>query len=64
MEFALKLPQTAVKVFDRLIEKKIFAGVPTSRFVWEDDCLIVCATEKRTKSEIDFYRDSLREVMV
>jgi glycine dehydrogenase subunit 1 len=64
MEFALKLPQPALKVFDRLIEKKIFAGVPTSRFVWEDDCLIVCATEKRTKSEIDFYRDSLREVMV
>jgi glycine dehydrogenase subunit 1 len=64
MEFALKLTQPAVKVFDHLIEKKIFAGVPTSRFVWKDDCLIVCATEKRTKSEIDFYRDSLREVMV
>lgn len=64
MEFALKLSQPATTVFDRLIEKKIFAGVPTSRFMWNDDCLIVCATEKRTKSEIDFYRDSLREVMV
>jgi glycine dehydrogenase subunit 1 len=64
MEFALKLPQPAVKVFDRLIEKKIFAGVPSTRFLWEDDYLIVCATEKRTKSEIDFYHDSLREVMV
>ena len=64
MEFALRLPLPALKVFDRLVEKRIFAGVPTSRFLWEDDCLIVCATEKRTKNEIDCYRDSLREVMV
>ncbi len=64
MEFVLKFPTPAKDVFDRLVERKIFAGVPTARFLWEDDCLIVCATEKRTKNEIDFYRDSLREVMV
>jgi glycine dehydrogenase subunit 1 len=64
MEFALRLPEPAKDVFERLLTKKIFAGVPTARFLWEDDCLIVCATEKRTKSEMDFYRDSLREVMV
>ena len=64
MEFALKLSQPAQQVFDKLLTKEIFAGAPTTRFMWKDDYLIVCATEKRTKSEMDFYRDSLREVMV
>lgn len=64
MEFALKLSQPTQQVFDKLLTKEIFAGAPTTRFMWKDDYLIVCATEKRTKSEMDFYRDSLREVMV
>jgi len=47
-----------------MVTKKIFAGVPTARFMFEDDFLIVCATEKRTKVEMDSYRESLQEVMV
>jgi glycine dehydrogenase subunit 1 len=64
MEFALEFPEPSLQVFDKLVAKRIFAGVPTTRFMSKDDYLIVCATEKRTKSDIDFYRDSLEEVMV
>ena len=64
MEFTLKLPEQARKVFDLLLAKKIFAGVPMSRFLRDEDLIIVCATEKRTRNEMEFYRDSLQEVMV
>ncbi len=64
MEFPLRLPEPARNVFDRLLTKKVFAGVPTSRFLWEEDLLIVCATETRTKSEMDNYQHALKEVMV
>jgi glycine dehydrogenase subunit 1 len=64
MEFPLKLAEPARNVFDRLVNHKIFAGVPTARFLWEEDFLIVCATETRTKTEMDSYRHALKEVMV
>ena len=64
MEFPLKLAEPARDVFDRLVDRKIFAGVPTARFLWEEDFLIVCATETRTKTEMDSYRHALKEVMV
>lgn len=64
MEFPLKLAEPARGVFDRLVDRKIFAGVPTARFLWEEDFLIVCATETRTKTEMDSYRHALKEVMV
>ncbi|MGB5105393.1 MAG: aminomethyl-transferring glycine dehydrogenase subunit GcvPA [Candidatus Zixiibacteriota bacterium] len=64
MEFPLRMPEPARDVFDRLVARKIFAGVPTSRFLWDEDFLIVCATETRTKTEMDCYRHELKEVMV
>lgn len=64
MEFPLRLPEAGRIVFDRLLEKKIFAGVPTSRFMWSDDYLLVCATEKRTRAEMDYYGRRLKEVMI
>jgi glycine dehydrogenase subunit 1 len=64
MEFPLKFGEPARVVFDRLCDRKIFAGVPTSRFMWEDDYLLVCATEKRTRAEMDQYRHALQEILV
>jgi glycine dehydrogenase subunit 1 len=63
MEFALKTRMPSRDLFDRLADRGIFAGVPTSRFLWQDDYLIVCATEKRTREEMDFYGESLKEVI-
>jgi len=62
-EFALDFSQPARPLFDRLVERNIYAGVPTSRFLWEEDYLIVCATEKRTRAEIDRYHEALTEVI-
>lgn len=64
MEFPLKFAEPAREVFDRLCEKNIFAGVPTTRFMWEDDYLLVCATEKRTREEMDQYRHALQDILV
>ncbi len=64
MEFPLRTQERSRDVFDQLVRKKIFAGVPTSRFLWDEDFLIVCATETRTKTEMDSYRHALKEVMV
>lgn len=62
-EFTLNLSQPARPVFDRLVERNIFAGVPTSRFLLEEDYLIVCTTEKRTRAELDSYHQALLEVV-
>ncbi|MCK4857115.1 MAG: aminomethyl-transferring glycine dehydrogenase subunit GcvPA [candidate division Zixibacteria bacterium] len=62
-EFALELRGSARRLFDRLLEKKIYAGVPTSRFNWENDHLLVCATEKRTVVEMDYFCQSVKEVI-
>jgi len=64
MEFPLRLPEPARDVFDRLVPHKIFAGVPTARFLWPEDLLIVCATETRTRAEMELYRQALKEVLV
>ncbi len=64
MEFPLKFNEPAREVFDRLCDKKIFAGVPTSRFNREDDYLLVCATEKRSRAEIDQYKHALQDILV
>lgn len=64
MEFPLRLPEPARDVFDRLVPHKIFAGVPTARFLWPEDLLIVCATETRTREEMELYRQALKEVLV
>ncbi len=64
MEFPLRLPEPSREVFDRLVTRKIFAGVSTSRFLWNEDVLIACATETRTRAEIDLYRNALKEVLV
>lgn len=64
MEFPLRLPEPSREIFDRLLTRKIYGGVPTTRFMWPDDLLIVCATETRTRAEIDLYRRALKEVMV
>jgi glycine dehydrogenase subunit 1 len=61
-EFALDLSQPARPICDRLVEKNIYAGVPTTRFLWEEDYLLVCATEKRTRKEIDSFVLALSEV--
>jgi glycine dehydrogenase subunit 1 len=56
-EFAVRLPVNGETVVDRMAEEGFLAGIPT------DGGLIVAATEKRTRSEIDAYADAMRKVL-
>lgn len=63
-ERALKLPVPAAQVIDALLEEGILAGLDLGRYYPDmDDVILVCATEKRTDSEMIRYRDALSEVL-
>ncbi len=64
-EDVIRLPRPASDVSAALARDwGIFAGIPLGSWYPElDDCLLVCATEKRTDSEIEHYRHALREVL-
>jgi len=55
-EFTVALPKDAGPVVERLLAKKIAAGVPLGEWYPEmAHCLTITVTEKRTKAEIDLY---------
>ena len=61
---ALALPKPAEEVAEAMLGHGILAGWPLGRL---DDAranqLLVCATEKRTQSDIAAYAAALREVL-
>ncbi len=63
-ERALQLPVPAETVIEALLEKGILAGLDLGRFYpGMADVILICATEKRTESEMLAYRDALAEVL-
>jgi glycine dehydrogenase subunit 1 len=59
-EFTLKLPKDAGPVVERLLSKKIAAGVPLGEWYPElADCMTITVTEKRTRAEIDAFAHKL-----
>ncbi len=64
-EAVIELPRPAQEVADALArEAGIFAGISLGHWYPElENCLLVCATEKRTASEIDAYARALAEVL-
>lgn len=56
-EFAVRLPVDGATVVDRMAEEGFLAGIPT------EGGLVVAATEKRTRAEIDAYTDAMRKVL-
>lgn len=59
-EFVLECPVPADKVRNALLKKGILAGVPLGGFdKTMKNCLLVCATEKRTDEEIQAFADAL-----
>jgi glycine dehydrogenase subunit 1 len=59
-EFTLRLPKDAGPVVERLLAKKIAAGVPLGGWYPEmADCMTITVTEKRTKGEIDAFAHKL-----
>lgn len=63
-EFVVDLPISATELVNSLIKEKILAGLPLSYFYKDmSNSLLIAATEKRTKEEIDFYVDKMRTVL-
>jgi glycine dehydrogenase subunit 1 len=55
-EFTLKLPKDTAPVVEKLLTKKVAAGVSLGDWYPElADCLTVTVTEKRTRGEIDAF---------
>lgn len=59
-EFTLKLPKDARPVVERLLAKKIAAGIPLGDYYPDmADCLTITVTEKRTRRDIDAFAHKL-----
>ncbi|MEM1433684.1 MAG: aminomethyl-transferring glycine dehydrogenase subunit GcvPA [Pseudomonadota bacterium] len=59
-ERVLRLPRPTAEVMPQLLEAGLVPGLELSEFFPElDDCLLICATEKRTQQEMDRYRAAL-----
>jgi glycine dehydrogenase subunit 1 len=61
-EFVIKTPVPAKEIVEKLMEKKIFAGVPLSRFDMDENLLLIAVTEKKQRTELDALVDALKEV--
>jgi glycine dehydrogenase subunit 1 len=62
-EFVLKLEHKPEEVLERLLDRKIVAGLPLGRFYDElKDSLLVSVTEMNTKEDIDKFADCLKEL--
>lgn len=62
-EFAIKLPIKAKDALAALREKNIYGGIDLSTWYPElENSLLVCATELNTKSQMDHYVASLKEI--
>ncbi|MCK5595534.1 aminomethyl-transferring glycine dehydrogenase subunit GcvPA [bacterium] len=63
-EFVLELPIDAEDVVSKLMNKKIMAGLPLGHYYKNmKNCMLVALSEKRTKKEIDFFVESLGEIL-
>jgi len=63
-EFTLELPKSPERVVRRLAKNKILAGVPLKTLDRQfKNCLLVAVTEKRTRAEIDAYREALESAV-
>src|SRR3990172_5909866 len=62
-EFVLECPRSAAKIVDALGPRKIVPGVPLSRFYGKafENSLLVCATEMRSRAELDALAEALLE---
>lgn len=62
-EFVLDCPKPASTVQEKLLQEKIIAGVPLSRYYPEmPNALLLCATETNTADEIDRLAEKLATI--
>jgi len=63
-EFLVETERPAQEVLDKMLEHKIFGGVPLSIFRKDmQNHILISVTEKRTKEELDNYITCLKEIL-
>ena len=63
-EQVIDIGREADRVANALTARGIVGGLPLGRYFPElRDCLLVCATEKRTDEDIEGFGDALQEVL-
>ncbi len=63
-EFVVETEKPADELVRALIDKKIFAGVPLTRFDQsKKNYMLIAVTEKRTKEELDRYIEVLSQII-
>jgi glycine dehydrogenase subunit 1 len=63
-ERVIQVPGDAHRVIDALANKHVIGGLPLGEhYPALADCIVVCATEKRTNADIEHYRAALTEVL-
>ncbi|MGE0754734.1 MAG: aminomethyl-transferring glycine dehydrogenase subunit GcvPA [Alphaproteobacteria bacterium] len=62
-EFIITIPKPSAEVLSKLEAKKIFGGVDVSGLYGLESALLVCATEKKTKADMDAFSAALAEAL-
>ncbi|MFC1564174.1 aminomethyl-transferring glycine dehydrogenase subunit GcvPA [candidate division KSB1 bacterium] len=60
-EFAVSCPKPAKDICEKLLAQNIYAGIPLDD-VGNPDALLIAVTEQRTKEEMDYFVEKLKEV--
>lgn len=60
-EFVVQLPSSVQSINKHLLEKGFIGGYDVSEQLGKENAMILCATEKRTKEEIDAFVAALEE---
>ncbi|MFQ5709257.1 MAG: aminomethyl-transferring glycine dehydrogenase subunit GcvPA [bacterium] len=62
-EFVVETPLPPEQIIERLLQKRIFAGIDLGKYnLGLDSCLLIAVTEKRTKEELDLLVHALMEL--
>lgn len=62
-EFIITLPKPASEVLAQLEKRRIFGGIDYSGKFGLQSALLICATEKKTRADMDAFADALGEVL-
>jgi glycine dehydrogenase subunit 1 len=63
-EFVVNTPLPPEELINKLLDKNILAGVDLSGMDPElTNCLLICVTEKRTKEEIDYFVNEIKNLI-
>jgi len=62
-EFVLEFPQSFEAINQKLKAKGILGGIGLKDFPGLDNCALVTVTEKHSREKIDFYVQTLKEVL-